>query len=384
MEYISIKNLGPIADVELEDIKPLTVLIGESGSGKSTILKTLAMFQWIFKMMNIRSYLALAGVKSPFRFSWDTLVRNAGFEKYLKEDTEIVYLNGKCEISYRGGKLNTGYRLSEEELSLEKIAFVSDKRSLIPDIMAVRIPKKVDSFYLNETLEDFRKATRVIKQHDMPFLGISLSLEKTANGERFFIKGTDEEFKVNFEDSSSGMQNVSPLSVIVEHFCKNYDVVTATNQIVLRYLTESDDLKNFSASRNIGEIERRNIHIHIEEPELSLYPESQKDLVSTLIDRCFSVSDRKISLMMATHSPYIANYLNLLTARAQHDVKQRSRIDFDKVDVYEIADGYAISLKIAGQDNVFDTRVMSEPISTTYHEYNQIKRHQSDGQPAEK
>ncbi len=121
MEYISIKNLGPIADVELEGIKPLTVLIGESGSGKSTILKTLAMFQWIFKMMNIRSYLALAGVKSPFRFSWDTLVRNAGFEKCLKDDTEIVYQNGKCEISYRGGKLNTGYKLSDEELSLEKM-----------------------------------------------------------------------------------------------------------------------------------------------------------------------------------------------------------------------------------------------------------------------
>lgn len=380
MESIYIKNLGPIIEVELEEIKPFTVLIGESGSGKSTILKTLAMFQWVYKMMNIRSYLALAGVKSPFRFSWDTLVRNAGFEGYLKEDTEIVYKNGNCEISYRDKKLNTGYKLAEEELSLEKIAFVSDKRNLIPDIMAARIPKKVDCYFLNETLEDFRKATRVIKRHEMPYLKVMLSLEKTSNGERFFIKDSENEnIKINFEDSSSGMQNVSPLSVIVEYFCRDFDVVTATNQIVLRYLTESDDLKNFSATRNIGEIEQRNIHIHIEEPELSLYPESQKELVDTLVDRCFSVNDRCISLMMATHSPYIVNYLNLLTARARHNAGYGSRIDFDKVDVYEVADGYIASLKIEGKECVFDTRVMSEPISATYSEYNNIKNCREDG-----
>ncbi len=373
-EAIYIRNLGPIVEVEFDDIKPLTVLIGESGSGKSTILKTLAMFQWVFKMMNIRSYFALAGVKSPFRFSWDTLVRNAGFEGYLKENTEIVYKNGNCEISYRDGKLNTGYKFEEEELSLEKIAFVSDKRNLISDIMAARIPKKVDSFYLNETLEDFKKATRIIRQHDMPYLKVSLSLEKTANGERYFIKCTEDDgLKVNFEDASSGMQNVSPLSVIVEYFSKSFDVVTATNQMVLRYLTESDGLKNFSATRNIGEIKQRNIHIHIEEPELSLFPESQKALVDTLIDRCFSGNERNISLMMATHSPYIVNYLNLLIARAEHGIEHSSRIDFDKVDIYEIADGYAVSLKIKGQDNVFDTRVMSDPISSTYNEYNRIK-----------
>lgn len=132
--------------------------------------------------------LCLGRREESLSFFLDTLVRNAGFEGYLKEDTEIVYKNGDCEISYRDGKLNTGYKFDAEELSLEKIAFVSDKRNLISDIMAARIPKKVDSFYLNETLEDFRKATKVIQQHDMPYLKVSLSLEKTANGERYFIK----------------------------------------------------------------------------------------------------------------------------------------------------------------------------------------------------
>ena len=182
-ESIHIKNLGPLTDVEIDDIKSLTVLIGDSGSGKSTILKTLAMFQWVFKMMNIRSYLALAGVqRSPFRFSWDSLMGNAGFEQALKKDTEIVYTNGNCTITYKDRKLNTSYKLSADELSLEKISFISDKRNLIPDILSAKISKKVDSFYLNETLEDFKLATRSIKLHKLPFLGVNLSVEKTNNG----------------------------------------------------------------------------------------------------------------------------------------------------------------------------------------------------------
>lgn len=33
-EYLSIKSFGPIKDVKLDNIKPFTFFIGESGSGK--------------------------------------------------------------------------------------------------------------------------------------------------------------------------------------------------------------------------------------------------------------------------------------------------------------------------------------------------------------
>ena len=40
-ESIIIKNLGPLKEVEISDIKPLTVFIGKSASGKSTIMKII-------------------------------------------------------------------------------------------------------------------------------------------------------------------------------------------------------------------------------------------------------------------------------------------------------------------------------------------------------
>ena len=56
-EYLLIENFGPIDEIILDDIRPFTVFIGESGSGKSTIMKVLSLFRWMYKRVNLRSYL---------------------------------------------------------------------------------------------------------------------------------------------------------------------------------------------------------------------------------------------------------------------------------------------------------------------------------------
>lgn len=40
-ESIHIKNFGPLKDIDIEEIKPMTVFIGESASGKSTDRKSV-------------------------------------------------------------------------------------------------------------------------------------------------------------------------------------------------------------------------------------------------------------------------------------------------------------------------------------------------------
>ena len=56
-ESIIIKNFGPLKEVEIDDIKPLTVFIGKSAGGKSIIMKVIVLMRYIYKMVNIRSYL---------------------------------------------------------------------------------------------------------------------------------------------------------------------------------------------------------------------------------------------------------------------------------------------------------------------------------------
>ena len=46
-ESLYIQNLGPVKEVILDDITPLTVLIGKSGCGKSTVMKVLSICRWV-------------------------------------------------------------------------------------------------------------------------------------------------------------------------------------------------------------------------------------------------------------------------------------------------------------------------------------------------
>ncbi len=78
--------------------------------------------------------------------------------------------------------------------------------------------------------------------------------------------------------------------------------------------------------------------------------------------------------MMATHSPYIVNYINLLLRRGQvgsatSDIKLSS----SEIGVYQIIEGQAIPLSTETQNGVLvDARLMSEPISEIYREYNSL------------
>jgi len=379
-ESIIIRNFGPIKEIEIDDIRPFTILIGESGSGKSTILKVLALFRWIFKMVSIRSYLKQSGIsKSPFTFKFSEYIRNNGFDGYLKSDSEIIYQKGNCIIRFSNGELNKIDDIQNEiELSLEKNCFVSDKRNLIPDIIANNSKVKSASFFLKETLDDYLVATKEISEFDINYLGVKFIVEKGKNGEKHYIQSANKEqnYSIKLEDASSGTQTVTPLSIIAEYYSKKYDIIKSFNKAVFNFMTNSDKLSEFKAVTNIGEIINKRVNIHIEEPELSLYPESQRNLINYLVKSCFveKTSDYDMTLMLTTHSPYIINHINLLImANSKGEFEEGAQLDFNNVDVFEITDGYLNNLK-REESFIIDARPLSEPISNIYLRYNELNK----------
>ena len=379
-ESIKIVNFGPIKEIEIAQVKPFMVLVGESGSGKSTIMKVLSLFRWIYKRINLRSYLRHSQAKDlrDLTFYMKDLLKFSGIDEYVKENTEIHYENDGCRISYTKEGLITPRRIiPQDKLSLNKICFISDKRNEIADVIAGKSRLEQTESYFEETLSDFRTAASEIETFSIDYLGIEVKRVKEKNKERFVISGMDgdDEYTISLENASSGIQTVSPLALIVEYYAKYYDSVDGMNKSIFHYLADTDGLKHFNAIMNVGEILHSNIFIHIEESELSLYPESQKSLIDFLISRCFLIEHKdNMFLMMATHSPYIVNYLNLLIRRAETGQSALGpQMNFHDIEVLEIADGYATSLNIEGEQHLIDTRIMSDPITEIYSEYNKIR-----------
>lgn len=381
IESLEIKDFGPIKHIHVEDIKPMTVLIGESGSGKSTIMKVLALSRWLYKMMSIRSYLKYSGVKkTPFRFRIDSLLRTVGLENYMRTSSIITYKNGEVVIRLENGNLNgTSQYIPKSQLSLEKISFIADNRNLVADIIEGKISVK-KQFYLNETYEDYVKASESIRDFGVDYLGVKLEVRKTQQGLKHRIVSTENgnTFDIKLSDASSGTKNIMPLNLIVEYYSKKFDIVGSMNQAIFSYVTNADSLKDFKAVENVGELSHKRVHLFIEEPELSLFPESQLHLMDFITDRVVSNGpiDYDMSLMIATHSPYIENYLNVLLSRKTNGdyLNGKPGVDEKQLDVYRVFEGEIQSLMTLTKDGKtrVDATDMVETMEAIGNEYAEL------------
>jgi predicted ATPase len=383
-ESIHIKNLGPIKDIFIEDIKPLTVLIGESGSGKSTLMKAIALFRWIYKMLNIRSYLKRSRVsKSPFRFRMDTYFKNCGFEEYLKNNPEITYtveFSGSRKYTLHfAKKILTGTSDKEliqtPDLYYNKLSFISETRNIIP-LWAERGASLTGAFlgyYFHEVYNDFELASESLKELDINYLNLKFTVKKVQTEKKYFIQSPNKEYELTLKNSSSGTQNAIPVTLIAEHFSKNFDFERAFNESLVKFLIKTNNLVDFKPVKNLGDIKKK-LFIHIEEPELSLFPEAQCELISDLISKCFVSNSNTIDLMFSTHSPYIINHLNLLIKAFDcNQLVDGARVDFDKLAVYQVEEGIIEDLIVKNQ-RIINTNSLSDTINNIYDKYNQMQR----------
>ena len=374
-ESLHIENFGPIKNVHIEEIKPFMVFIGESGSGKSTIIKLIALFRWIYKMMCIRTFLKVSDVKDTFKFDFGTYLKNNEQDHFVKKDTIIIYTNGSITVTYKDGKLTgSDAPVPTDEISLEKISFIADKRIVIPDMVSNNFSIRKGSFYLTESHRDYLLATDKFKSLDLPFLKVRWEVQKTSYGTKHYLVSLDENnpYRIELTEASSGMQTTTSLAVTVEYFAKYYDLIESINKSILSYASKSDNWRSFKPVANLGDFKYRNVSLFIEEPELSLFPNAQDGLMQFIANRCFNTAhDYNMNVLMTTHSPYIFNYLNVLMAE---NSERGSHIDSELVGAYMVMNGSSYSLictDMKGRKLIETSDLTSEMVSIS-EQYNAL------------
>lgn len=381
-ESIRISNLGPLKNVYIEEIKPLTVLIGESGSGKSTLMKVIALFRWLYKMQNIRSYLKQSDVKSPFRFRMDTYFKNCGFEEYIESETEITYQvsfdnNVKYELKFIHKRLVNPPVINENHIHFNKISFISETRNIIPlwANKGASLTGGYLGFYFHEVYRDFDIASDIIKEFDLSHLDLKFAVRKSSSGKKFKIesKSSSEKYELDFRNSSSGTQTSTPILLISKYFSRFFNFEDSFNRSVLSYLSSTDSLTQFRPVKDLSEIGKK-VYLHIEEPELSLFPDAQCKLLDDLVNTCYRDNNNEIEMFISTHSPYLINYLNLLIQAYDNNSTELAKYNYDCISVYQISNGELQNLVIKNA-RLINTNPLSDTINYIYDKYNDLREH---------
>jgi predicted ATP-dependent endonuclease of OLD family len=297
-ETLIVKNLGPLKDLEL-DLKPTMVFIGPQASGKSTLAKLIAIVRddgFLASIdENLSSYMAQGGMA----FFQDYNIQN-----FFSEETYFSYSSARYSIVYDKGHFKSSSVSALEATKIDKILnsfggekpdlqfvkflsffsnphnkssiYIPAERSFIPLVSGaffnlannnVPIPKNILTFGAA-----FERARSELPELEIDFLGIVYKYEN--NQDRIYLKPGQS---LKLTESSSGLQAVIPLVVTIE---ANYRTQQGSHPGIL---------------------------FVIEEPELNLYPITQKELVNYLIAKCTSRStpEGTNELVITTHSPYI-------------------------------------------------------------------------------
>ena len=382
-ESLIVKHVGALNDVNLQELKPLTILIGASASGKSTLMKVIALMRYIYKRVNIRAYLKNSQISGAiFYIRFQDYLKD-GMKNLFTKDSEIEYkveTNGhQYVISYRNGKLNANLDIPNEDLIFFKESWVSEMRNVIP-VWASRgsfVSGSSFGFYFDETFNDFDEASDEVKNIDLDYLDMKLQIVKGGNNQKkYMVSPKDGSYApLELKFASSGTQTTAPLVTLIRYFANEFSFKDAMRRSIIMMLFEKNLTEKYHPGIELGNLPKY-VHIHAEEPELSLDPRSQRRLVDTMMRYSFHEHDpeREMGLVLATHSPYIINHLNVLL-RASYSELGRNQYPYvtpRDIAAYKVTNGKLFNLMATDEDTgqqVINTLDLSEIMEDIYNDY---------------
>jgi predicted ATPase len=328
MSRIRIKNFGPIKEGCLEndgwiEIGKVTILIGNQGSGKSTVAKLISTFLWMEKALSRGDYPAKwFERKNKFKNQFLSYHR---LENYMPTptsgDSSVEYEGNSWRITYKNGSLSV-IQLEKKGYSLPQIIYVPAERNFIA---YVKTPKelRLSSESLKEFITEFDEAKASIKAGiTLPLDGSSLEYDRL--NDTLSLKGVD--YKIKLSEASSGFQSFAPLYMVSRHLANTVAKTPDEKQSNM----SSEEMQRFQkdveeiySNKDLTDEERRAavsalskrfrktafINI-VEEPEQNLFPSSQWEMLQALLE--FNSLSAANKLIATTHSPYLVGYLGAI------------------------------------------------------------------------
>ena len=294
-EILHIKNFGPIKDVKLE-LKKVNILIGDQGTGKSTVAKLLAVIKEVLDHSEIKLFIngEDASKQQRTQFFEEKFKKNLedyGITNYLKQDTYIEFKGSTNYFTYSGQNILVQTNPKQENSKNTRlISFIPAFREAavflrddINAVFAVGVTLPQMFLYFGQNFSVAKKQKKVFNYKNI------LDIEYKFTGRDIIVLKSGDE--IDISEASSAVNSLVPLLTVFDAATES---MHSNNYRIYHYLNSP--------------------YIIIEEPELNCFPATQKKLMEYLISKLKIENETEYycNLIIATHSPYILTSLNNL------------------------------------------------------------------------
>lgn len=368
MTTIEIRNVGPIKEVPEITLNSVNVFMGPQSSGKSTIAKIISYCTWV--EMDVATSQSLKEYDGTTRFK-DELESFHKIKGYFRADSYIRYTSDTVEIIWENETCRLCW-VNDLAYKLSKVSYIPSERNMVilPEARRVELGSTNVRNFLFDWFTACEKCT------DLPILNLGVNYHYVEAKEEDHIRGGegDSKYDVLLSNASSGLQSLTPLLVMIEYLTKwVYEEKTPSYEHAQRekaFLTLYKELPSDLLTELSQQLyETHNTQFIIEEPEMNLFPETQRDLVYHLLNKCLEREGNRLTI--TTHSPYILYALNncmmagLVYDKMDEESKSRlkcgtSKISPSDVSIYEIQEGVVKRIQKEDgliQDNYFDQQM---------------------------
>ncbi|WP_352422977.1 AAA family ATPase [Proteiniphilum sp.] len=360
MKHLIIRNIGPITDVDIE-LKRINLLIGLQSSGKSTVNKIACYCSWVEKEISTAQSPAYFEKKGVFE---NRLVVFHKLEKFIHPDAYIEYETDVVRFSF--SKPSEIFRFEWKDrwrYIRPKTIYIPSERNIVATIPNW-FDVKLEENNIRSFMSDWEEARSYYAGTPIGILnlGVNYSFEKTNRHDTIRLKNQQT---IDFTNASSGLQSIVPLLVILRYVTKgvynekkkeSVSLETIHNKLIREIYNEMkrrfNERGNSTGQLNENALsvakgnqiytfyDKKDVdyfnqltsnfmfpqysNIFLEEPELNLYPTTQRELMNYLAK--LTNDKRRHNVFITTHSPYLLTSLNNLLYAAKVGMAQKDAV----------------------------------------------------------
>lgn len=399
MIKLHIYQVGALDEVDIE-LNRINVITGPQSSGKSTVAKIISYCQWVEKRY-------LLDGKYEFDIEEQLLDFHRISNSYFNSNSKINYTSDfvDIKITFINNKIKEEIvsKKNEESYNKTKNIYIPSERNFVSVIPNLGRYKETNDNIMSFLYDWYSAKKRYSKDSSLPILDLNIEYYHLEDSDSDILILKKQKKEINLRDSSSGLQSLTPLTLLIDYLTEKFykennsksnneidSVKDITNKLIEDFLSKHRQTNKKILKKDIekefvkilGIAKNRIVYSQtnfiIEEPEQNLFPETQRDFIYYLFSK-LNNSDRKHSVLLTTHSPYILYSINncLMGYNISKKLDQQEKEEFkshlawinpDEVSLFEIKNGKLNSIKDP-RTNTVTKHYFNENLNEIMNEY---------------